>query len=98
MERIQEPIVDLIVETTQNIAEIPDVQEEVIVQEIRHVVVPILPVSKFAELVYNPVHQERIVAREITHDIGNSAVQNHVIVEELPPCAEQTQETIDVVS
>ena len=99
MERIQEPIVDLIVETTQNIAGIPDVQEEVMVQEILNVVVPLPPVEEFTEPVHNPVHQERIVAGEITHNIiGNSAVQEQVIVQELPPIAEQTQETIDVVS
>ena len=80
-------------------AEIPVVQEQVIVQEILDAVVPLLPVEEFTEPEYNPVHQERIVAGEITHNIiGNSAVQEQVIVQELPPVAEQTQETIDVVS
>ena len=95
VERIQEPIV----ETTENIAEIPVVQEQVIVQEILDVVVPLPPDEEFTEPVYNPVHQERIVAGENTHNmIGNSAVQEQVVVQELPPVVEQTQETIDVAS
>ena len=98
VERIQELNVDPIVETTENIEEILVVQEQAIVQEILDVVVPLPPVE-FTEPVYNPVHQERIVTGEITHNIiGNSAVQEQVIVQELPPIAEQTQETIDVAS
>ena len=54
VERIQEPIVDFIFETTENIAEIPVVQEQVIVQEILDVVVPLPPVEEFTEPVYNP--------------------------------------------
>ena len=34
VKRIQDPIVDPVVETTENIAEIPVVQEQVIIQEI----------------------------------------------------------------
>ena len=98
VERIQEPNVDPIVETTENIEEILVVQEQAIVQEILDVVVPLPPVEEFTEPVHQ-VHQERIVTGEVMHNIiGNSAVQEQVIVQELPPIAEQTQETIDVAS
>ena len=65
--------------TTENIAEIPFVQEQVIVQEIPDVVVPLPPVEEFTEPVYSPVHEEQIVAGEMMQNIiGNSAVQEEV--------------------
>ena len=74
-------------------------QGQVIVLATPEVIVPLPPVEEFTEPVYNPVHQERIVAREFTHNIiGNSTVQEKVNVQELPPIVEQTQETIDVAS
>ena len=53
-------------ETTENIAEIPVVQEQVIVQEIAEVVDSLRPVEEFTEPVYNQVHHEQIVAGEMT--------------------------------
>ena len=51
------------------------------------------PVEEFTEPVYNQVHHEQIVAGEMTQNIvGNSAVQEQVIVQELPPVVEQIQE------
>ena len=43
-------------ETTENMAEIPVVREQVIVQEIPDVAVPLPPVEELTELVYSPVH------------------------------------------
>ena len=78
-------------ETTENIAEISVVQEQVTVQEIPEAsqVVDLLPpVEEFAEPVYHQVHHEQIVAGEMTQNIiGNSAV-----VQEIPPDVEQIQE------
>ena len=50
---------------------------------------------------YNQVHQEQIVAGEMTQNIvENPAVQEQVIVQEIPPVVERKQEqiveTIDV--
>ena len=56
-------------ETTENIAEIPVVQEQVIVQTIPKVVESLPPVEEFTEPVYNQVHQEQIVAGEMTLNI-----------------------------
>ena len=62
-----------------------------------HVVDSLPPLEEFTEPVYNQVHQEQIVAGEMTQDIiGISAVQEQVIVQEIPPIVEQKQETIDV--
>ena len=88
-------------ETTENIAEIPVVQEHVIVQEIPGVVVRLLPVEEFTEPVYSPVHQEEIVAGEMMQNVIEiSTVHEQVIVPEIPPVVEQIQEqfveTIDV--
>ena len=84
-------------ETTEDTAKIPVVQEQVIVQDIPDVVVPLPPVEEFTEPVCSSVHHEQIVTGEMTQDIiGISAVQDQVIVQELPPIVEQTQETIDV--
>ena len=82
-------------ETTENIAEIPVVQEQVIVQEIPDVVDSLPPVEEFTEPVHNQVHHERLVAGEMTqHTIGTSAVQQQMIVQEIPPVVEQIQEQI----
>ena len=88
-------------ETTENTAEIPVVQEQVIVQEIPDVVDSLPPVEEFTEPVYNQVHHEQIVAGEMTQNTtGNSGVQEQVIVQDIPPIVEQIQEqiveTIDV--
>ena len=72
-------------EPTKNTAEIPVVQEQLIVQEILYVVAPLPAVEEFTEPVYNPVHQEQIVAGEVTQTIiKNSDVQEQVIVQEIP--------------
>ena len=86
------------VETTENIAEIPVVQEQVIIQEIPDVVVPLPPVEEFTELVYSPDHQEQMAAGEMTLNInGNSVAQEHAIVQEIPPDVEQIQVEISDV-
>ena len=75
-------------EMTQNIIENSDVQEQVIEQEIPEVVAPPPPpppVAEFTEPVYNPVHQEQIVAGAVKQTIiENSVVQEQVIVQEIP--------------
>ena len=76
-------------------------QEQVIGQEIPDVGVPLPPIEEFAEPAHSPVHQEQIVAEEITQDfVGNFAVQEQVIVQDIPPVVERIQEqivdTIDV--
>ena len=49
------------------------------------------PVEEFAEPVYSPVHQEQIVAGEMTQNIiENSAVHEQVVVS-LPPLEEFTE-------
>ena len=53
-------------EMTENIAEIPVVQEQVIVQEIPDVIVPLPPVEEVSAPVYDHVHQEQIAASEMT--------------------------------
>ena len=82
-------------ETTENIAEIPVVQEQVTVQDIPEVVDSLPPVEEFTEPGYHQVHHEQIVAGEMTQNIiGNSAVQEQAIVQEIPPDVEQIQEQI----
>ena len=59
------------------------------------------PFEEFPEPVYNQVHQEQMVAGEMTQNIiENSAVQEHAIVREIPVVVERIQEqiveTIDV--
>ena len=82
-------------ETTENIAEIPVVQEQVIVQEIPDVVNSLPPVEELTEPVFNQVHHEQIVAGEMMQNtIGNSAVQEQAIIQEIPPDVEQMQEQI----
>ncbi len=57
-----------------------------------HVVGSLPPLEEFTQPVYNP---EQIVAGEMTQNIiGNSAVQEQVIVQEIPPVVEQIQEQI----
>ena len=53
-------------ETTENIAEIPVVQEQVILQEIPDVVNSLPPVEEFTAPVYNQVHLFLIVVGEMT--------------------------------
>ena len=53
------------------------------------------PLEEFTEPVYNQVYQEQIVAGEMTQNITeNSAVQEQVIVPEIPPVVERIQEQI----
>ena len=49
------------VQTTENIAEIPVVQEQVVIQEIPDVIVPLPPIEEFTEPVYSQVYQEQII-------------------------------------
>ena len=53
------------------------------------------PFAEFTEPVYNQVHHEQIVAGEMTQNIiENPAVQEQVIVQEIPPVVERMQEHI----
>ena len=76
--------------------------EHPVVQEQAPQVVGSLPhLEEFTEPVYNQVCQEQIVAGEMTQSIvENSAVQEQMIVPEIPPAVERIQEqiveTIDV--
>ena len=80
-------------ETTENIAEIPVVQEQVIVQEIPEVVDSLLPVEEFTTPVYKQVHQEQLITEEMTHNIvQNPAMHNQVIVQGIPEVVERIQE------
>ena len=57
------------------------------------VVVSLPPFEEFTAPVYNQVHQEQIVAGEMTQNIvENPAVQEWVIVQEIPPVFERIQE------
>ena len=61
------------------------------------VIVSLPPFEEFTAPVYNQVHQEQIVAAEMTLNIvENSAVQEQVIVQEIPqvPIVERIQEQI----
>ena len=59
-------------------------------------VVDSLPsVEEFDALVYDQIHHEQIAAEEMTQNIiGNSAVQEQAIVQEILPHVEQIQEQI----
>ena len=66
---------------TENVKEIPVVQEQVIVQEIPDVIVPRLPVEEFSAPVFDQVHQEQIAASKMTENIAEiPVVQEQVIV------------------
>ena len=70
-------------ETTENIAEIPVVQEQVVVQAIPEVVDSLSPLKEFTEPVCNQVLQEHNVAGEMTLNIvENPIVQEQVFVQE----------------
>ena len=72
-------------DTTENIAEIPVVQEQVILQEIPDVVDSLPPDEKFSERVYNLVHQDQLVTGEMTLSIvEHPAVQEQATVQEIP--------------
>ena len=56
-------------------------KEQVIVQEIPDVIVPLPPVEEFSAPVYHQVHQEQIAASEMTENIAEiPVVQEQVIV------------------
>ena len=62
-----------------------------------HVVGSLPPLDEFTEPVFNPVHQEQIVAGEMTQNIiENSAVQEQVVVS-LPPLEEFTEPVFNQV-
>ena len=86
-------------ETTENIAGIPVVQEQVIDQAIPEVVDSLPPLKEFAGPVCNQIHQEQIAAVETTENIAEIPVgEEQVIVQEipevvgpLPPVCESTE-------
>ena len=60
------------------------IQEQILVSA-PQVVGSLPPFQMFDAPVYNQIHQEQIVAGEMTqHRVGNPAVQEHVIVQEIP--------------
>ena len=70
-------------------------KKQVIVQGTPEFVESLPPVEEFTDPVYNEVHHEQIVAGEMTQDIiGNSAVQEQVIVQEIHSIVEQVLEQI----
>ena len=73
-------------ETTENIAKIPVVQEQVIVLATPRVVDSLPPGAEFfTGPVYNPVHQEQFSAGETTENIANfPVVQEQVLVQAIP--------------
>ena len=72
-------------ETTENIAEFPVVQEQVLVQAVPVVVDSLPPVEEFTGPVYNHVHHERFAAGETTENIAEfPVVQEHVLVQAVP--------------
>ena len=72
-------------EMTENIAEIPVVQEQVILQEIPDVFVPLPPVEVFSAPVYHQVHQEQIAASEMTENIAEIPVVHEQVIVGLRP-------------
>ena len=72
-------------ELPENIAEIPVVQEQVIVQEIPHVIVPLPPVEAFTGPVYDPVHQVQIAAGEMAEIIAQFPVVHEQVLVWLRP-------------
>ena len=67
-------------EMTEYIVEIPVVQEQVIVQKIPDVVVPLLPAEEFSAPVYDQVHQVQIAASEMTVDIVEIPVVHEQVI------------------
>ena len=77
-------------ETTENIAEIPVVHEQVIIQEIPEVVDSLPPVEEFTAPVYKHVHQEQLITEEMTHNIHeNPFMKDQVIVQDIPEVVER---------
>ena len=67
-------------EMPENIADIPVVYEQVIVQEIPDVIVPLPPADEFSAPVYDQVHQEQIAASEMTVDFAEIAVVHEQVI------------------
>ena len=72
-------------ELTENIAEFPVVQEQVIVQEIPDVFAPLPPVEEFSAPVYDQVHQEQISASEMTENTAEFPVVHEQVIVGLRP-------------
>ena len=72
-------------EITENIAEIPVVLEQVIVQEIPDVFVPLPLVEEFSAPVFDQVHQVQIAASEMTVDIAEIPVVQEQVIDEMRP-------------
>ena len=64
----------------ENIAEIPVVHEQVIVQVIPDVIVPLPPAEEFSAPVYDQVHQEQIAASEMTVDFAEIPVVHEQVI------------------
>ena len=72
-------------EMTENVVDIPVVQEQVIVQAIPEVVVSLPPVEEFTVPVYDQVHQEQFAAGEMTENVVEfPVVHEQEIVASLP--------------
>ena len=92
LEEFTEPVYDHVhqeqiaaCELTESIVEIPVVQEQVILQEIPDVFVPLPPVEEFSAPVYHQVHQEQIAASEITEQIAEFPVVHEQVIVGLRP-------------
>ena len=72
-------------DTTENLVEIPVVQEQVIVQDIPCVGGSLPPVEEFTWPGFNQVHQEQFAAGEMTENLVEiPVVQEQVIVQAIP--------------
>ena len=92
VEEFAEPVCDQVLqehiaasELTENLAEFPVVQEQVIVQEIPDVIAPLPPVEVFSAPVYAHVHQEQIAASEMTVDIAEIPVVHQQVIVGMRP-------------
>ena len=69
----------------ENIADIPVVHEQVIVQEIPDVIVPLPPAEEFSAPVNVQVHQEQIAASEMTVEFVEIPVVHEQVIVGLRP-------------
>ena len=73
----------------------PQFSSTVVEASAPQVLLSLPPFEEFSAPVYNQDHQEQIVAWEMTQNVvENPAVQEQVIVHEIPPVFERIQERI----
>ena len=84
--RVENPAVQeqVIVQEIPHVSIVERVQER-IVSSAPQVICALSPLEEFDAPVYNQIHQEKIIAEEITqHRVGNPAVQEQVFVHGIP--------------